>query len=104
MEAGDAEALALWKEFRDLSIIEYKKIYGTATIVSLPFVFVHLLNSFILFVVGKSFMLAAARLNVSFDIFSGESQVGGGMEAAFAIMKDKNLLSLSKVRFLLRFA
>lgn len=28
MEAGDEKALALWKEFRDLSIIEYKRIYG----------------------------------------------------------------------------
>jgi len=28
MEQGDEEALALWKKFRDLSIVEYKKMYA----------------------------------------------------------------------------
>ncbi len=42
MEDGDAEALALWQRFRDLSIIKYKDIYN--------------------------------RLNIEFDIYSGESQ------------------------------
>ncbi|BGP13532.1 arginyl-tRNA synthetase [Rhodosporidiobolus nylandii] len=43
MEAGDEEAVALWKKFRDLSIVKYKETY--------------------------------ARLNIYFDIYSGESQV-----------------------------
>lgn len=43
MEDGDAEALALWKRFRDLSIEKYKQTY--------------------------------ARLNIDFDVYSGESQV-----------------------------
>lgn len=60
MEAGDADALKMWSEFRSLSIVEYEKIYK--------------------------------RLGVSFDIFSGESQVSDGMEAAFEVMKAKNLL------------
>jgi arginyl-tRNA synthetase len=42
MEEGDPHALALWKRFRDLSIVKYKEIYK--------------------------------RLNVHFDVFSGESQ------------------------------
>lgn len=41
MEDGDQEALALWRRFRDLSIVKYKDVY--------------------------------ARLNVDFDIYSGES-------------------------------
>lgn len=44
MEDGDSGALALWKQFRDLSIDKYKKTY--------------------------------ARLNIDFDDYSGESQVG----------------------------
>lgn len=44
MEDGDPEALALWQQFRDLSIAKYKKTY--------------------------------ARLNIEFDVYSGESQVG----------------------------
>ncbi|GAA6042570.1 hypothetical protein JCM8097_003136 [Rhodosporidiobolus ruineniae] len=43
MEAGDEEAVGLWKKFRDLSIVKYKETY--------------------------------ARLNIYFDIYSGESQV-----------------------------
>jgi len=39
--AGDPDALALWKRFRDLSIEEYKLVYK--------------------------------RLNVEFDVYSGES-------------------------------
>lgn len=42
MENGDADAIALWREFRDLSIEKYKEIYN--------------------------------RLNIAFDIYSGESQ------------------------------
>ena len=42
MEDGDAEALAIWQRFRDLSIVKYKDIYN--------------------------------RLNIEFDIYSGESQ------------------------------
>jgi len=64
MEAGDKDALALWSEFRELSIVEYKKTY--------------------------------ARLGVSFDIFSGESQVSSGMEKAFALMQQKNLVHVSQ--------
>lgn len=64
MEAGDAEALKLWGEFRDLSIREYEKMY--------------------------------ARLGVSFDVFSGESQVSDGMEAAFALMQAKKLLFVNE--------
>lgn len=43
MEDGDADALALWQKFRDLSISKYKQTY--------------------------------ARLNIDFDVYSGESQV-----------------------------
>ncbi|KAH7326735.1 arginyl-tRNA synthetase [Stachybotrys elegans] len=43
MTDGDKDALALWKRFRDLSIVRYKETY--------------------------------ARLNINFDVFSGESQV-----------------------------
>lgn len=43
MEDGEPEALALWQQFRDLSIKKYQKTY--------------------------------ARLNIDFDVYSGESQV-----------------------------
>lgn len=43
MEDGDPEALALWQQFRDMSIKKYQKTY--------------------------------ARLNIEFDVYSGESQV-----------------------------
>ncbi|KIW22125.1 arginine-tRNA ligase [Cladophialophora immunda] len=43
MEEGDPEALALWQQFRDMSIKKYQNTY--------------------------------ARLNIEFDIYSGESQV-----------------------------
>lgn len=86
MEAGDKEALALWAEFRDLSIVEYKKIYGWDSLGLAP--------------PQSSRRVAvsscAARLGVTFDVFSGESQVSDGMEAAFALMKEKNLVHLSQ--------
>jgi hypothetical protein len=62
--AGDEEALALWRKFRDLSIVEYKKIYG--------------------------------RLNVSFDVYSGESLQGPGMVRALKELEEKTLLEDSK--------
>ncbi|KAL4878036.1 hypothetical protein BJY04DRAFT_196930 [Aspergillus karnatakaensis] len=43
MEDGDADALALWRRFRDLSIAKYRETY--------------------------------ARLNIDFDVYSGESQI-----------------------------
>ncbi|KAL4785420.1 hypothetical protein BJX76DRAFT_347056 [Aspergillus varians] len=43
MEDGDADALALWRRFRDLSISKYRQTY--------------------------------ARLNIDFDVYSGESQI-----------------------------
>ncbi|KAF3279362.1 hypothetical protein TWF132_000633 [Orbilia oligospora] len=60
MEDGEPNALALWKRFRDLSIIKCEKVY--------------------------------ARLNIKFDIYSGESQVGGDtMAKASQIMEDKGI-------------
>lgn len=60
MEKGDQDALGLWKQFRDLSIDEYKKIYN--------------------------------RLNIHFDIYSGESQFGNEMEEEIKVLEEKNLL------------
>lgn len=62
MENGDEEALSLWRKFRDLSIVEYKKIYK--------------------------------RLNITFDVYSGESLQSEGMEEAFKILVDKGIGSL----------
>lgn len=64
MENGDEDALALWRQFRDLSIAEYKRIYG--------------------------------RLNVAFDVYSGESLQGPGMLRAMQELEDKKLLSEDK--------
>ncbi|GAA99174.1 uncharacterized protein L969DRAFT_93636 [Mixia osmundae IAM 14324] len=50
MENGDQESLALWREFRDLSIEKYKQVY--------------------------------ARLNITFDIYAGESLVSAESQAA----------------------
>ncbi|GAA5952188.1 hypothetical protein JCM21900_006937 [Sporobolomyces salmonicolor] len=50
MEAGDEAAVALWKKFRDLSIVKYKDTY--------------------------------ARLNIYFDVYSGESQVSQASQTA----------------------
>ncbi|KAF7730865.1 hypothetical protein EC973_001383 [Apophysomyces ossiformis] len=63
MEDGDEEALALWRRFRDLSIVKYQEVYG--------------------------------RLNIKFDIYSGESQVSEGMGRAMALLEKCNLLTES---------
>ncbi len=60
MEAGNGEALALWKRFRELSIAKYKEIY--------------------------------ARLNISFDIYSGESFFEEHMVHSIAELREKGLL------------
>ncbi|KAG2175965.1 hypothetical protein INT44_000443 [Umbelopsis vinacea] len=60
MEDGDEEALALWRRFRDLSIVKYKETY--------------------------------ARLNIEYDVYSGESQVGDGMRRALEMLHELNLL------------
>jgi len=60
MEAGDANAVALWKRFRELSIEKYKDAY--------------------------------ARLNIEYDVYSGESQVSKeAMETVKTMMKEKGL-------------
>lgn len=64
MEDGDESALALWRRFRDLSIVKYKEVY--------------------------------ARLNIEFDVYSGESQVGEAMNEALEKLKSCNLLSDSE--------
>lgn len=57
---GDADALALWRRFRDLSIAKYKEVY--------------------------------ARLNVHFDVYSGESLYGEAMKEQVTAMQVKGLL------------
>ncbi|KAI8368287.1 uncharacterized protein BYT42DRAFT_539504 [Radiomyces spectabilis] len=64
MEDGDESALALWRRFRDLSIVKYKEVYG--------------------------------RLNIHFDVYSGESQVGEGMERAMKVLESCGLLQESE--------
>ncbi|KAI8340647.1 hypothetical protein BC941DRAFT_371019 [Chlamydoabsidia padenii] len=64
MEDGDETALALWRRFRDFSIIKYQQVYG--------------------------------RLNIAFDVYSGESQVGQGMEEAMAMLQSTGLLQDSE--------
>ncbi|KAK7417217.1 arginyl-tRNA synthetase [Neonectria magnoliae] len=60
MTDGDADAVAIWKRFRDLSIVRYKKTY--------------------------------ARLNIEFDVYSGESQVPeSDMENAAKVLHDKGV-------------
>ncbi|KAJ3374006.1 hypothetical protein HDU91_000062 [Kappamyces sp. JEL0680] len=62
MEDGDEAALAIWKKFRDLSIVAYKDIY--------------------------------ARINVEFDIYSGESQYSlGQMRGVLDELQEKKLLT-----------
>ncbi|KAI8364396.1 hypothetical protein BD560DRAFT_373139 [Blakeslea trispora] len=64
MEDGSEDALALWRRFRDLSIVKYREIY--------------------------------ARLNIHFDVYSGESQVGEGMAKALQMLEACNLLEESE--------
>ncbi|KAI8148641.1 hypothetical protein BJV82DRAFT_592806 [Fennellomyces sp. T-0311] len=64
MEDGQEEALALWRRFRDLSIVKYREIYG--------------------------------RLNITFDVYSGESQVGDGMDRAMKQLEESGLLQDSE--------
>ncbi|KAJ2055277.1 arginyl-tRNA synthetase, partial [Coemansia sp. S155-1] len=64
MEDGDETALALWRRFRELSIVKYKDTY--------------------------------ARLNINFDVYSGESQVGEGMTRAMAMLEECGLIAESE--------
>ncbi|KAL8284193.1 hypothetical protein RQP46_004942 [Phenoliferia psychrophenolica] len=65
MEDGDKDAVALWKKFRDLSIVKYKDAY--------------------------------ARLNIHFDIYSGESQVShAGQTAAIEQLSTVGITEESK--------
>ncbi|PVU85602.1 hypothetical protein BB560_006974 [Smittium megazygosporum] len=59
MEDGDAEALAIWKRFRDLSIKKYIETYE--------------------------------KLNIHFDVYSGESQIGPGMVKGEQLLKEKGI-------------
>jgi len=64
MEDGDTDAIALWREFRDLSIEKYKEIYH--------------------------------RLNIAFDIYSGESQFSQSqMQSVIDELHDLGLLTPS---------
>ncbi|KAG2237721.1 hypothetical protein BDF21DRAFT_360866 [Thamnidium elegans] len=64
MEDGDETALALWRRFRDLSIVKYRDIYS--------------------------------RLNIHFDVYSGESQVGKGMAEAMKLLHECKILEESE--------
>lgn len=60
MEDSDPEALALWRKFRDLSIVKYKQTF--------------------------------ARLNIDFDVYSGESQITSeSMNAAYKRMEEAGI-------------
>ncbi|KAJ9653159.1 arginyl-tRNA synthetase [Neophaeococcomyces mojaviensis] len=73
MEDGDPEALALWKQFRDLSIDKYKKTY--------------------------------ARLNIEFDVYSGESQVDTQkIDNVLASLKQQKIAEESEGAILIDFA
>lgn len=61
MEDGDENALGLWREMREMSIVEYKKIYD--------------------------------RLNVSFQVYGGESLQSQGMVKQLAILEEKKMLT-----------
>lgn len=65
MEDGEADALALWRRFRELSIAKYKQTY--------------------------------ARLNIDFDVYSGESQVKKeSMENAYKAMESAGVTESSE--------
>ncbi|KAJ1968859.1 arginyl-tRNA synthetase [Dispira parvispora] len=64
MEDGDQDALQLWQEFRDMSIVKYKETY--------------------------------TRLNINFDVYSGESQVTYGMQRALESLDEKGLIKESE--------
>lgn len=73
MTDGDADAVALWRRFRDLSIVRYKKTY--------------------------------ARLNIEFDVYSGESQVPeADMEDAAKILSEKGISEDSNGAVLIDFS
>lgn len=65
MEAGDEEALSIWRRLRDLSISKYKETY--------------------------------ARLNIEFDVYSGESQASESMaQEMLKELKQKDLITEDK--------
>jgi len=73
MEDGDPDALALWKQFRDLSIDKYKKTY--------------------------------ARLNIEFDVYSGESQVDNGeIDKVLTSLKEQKIAEESEGAILIDFS
>ena len=72
MEEGDADALALWKRFRDVCITSYADLY--------------------------------ARLNISFDEYSGESEVSHETVAEVeSILKDKGVYDDSEEAWVINF-
>lgn len=73
MEDGEPEALALWQQFRDLSIKKYQKTY--------------------------------ARLNIDFDVYSGESQVKAEtMKAVLDNLKAQKIAEESEGAILIDFS
>lgn len=62
---GDEKSVALWRKFRDLSIVKYKETY--------------------------------ARLNIYFDIYSGESQVGQeSQDNALKVLQEQGVVEDSQ--------
>ena len=64
MEDGEEDAIALWRRFRDLSIVKYHEIYD--------------------------------RLNVRFDVYSGESMYGEAMKAILTELAEKEIIEDDK--------
>ena len=72
MEDGEPEAIALWNQFRDMSIEKYKKTY--------------------------------ARLNIAFDVYSGESQVASDqIDKVLQDLKEKNIAEESEGAIIIDF-
>ncbi|KAF8545190.1 hypothetical protein BDD12DRAFT_871871 [Trichophaea hybrida] len=72
MEAGDTDAVALWKRFRELSIEKYKDTYS--------------------------------RLNISYDVYSGESQVSKeAMDTVTRLMTEKGVSEESEGAVIVNF-
>ncbi|KAI5465386.1 hypothetical protein BGZ63DRAFT_373448 [Mariannaea sp. PMI_226] len=73
MTDGDETAVALWKRFRDLSIVRYKQTYS--------------------------------RLNIEYDVYSGESQVPeSDMEISAKVLADKGVSEDSNGAVLIDFS
>ena len=99
LEQHESEAVSLWQQFREITVDEYQRVYKVrpAGIIPIPIMsFLSWLQSTVLMSNVRFIFKSFQRLNVHFDIYSGESFHQHGAQEVVQQLQSRGLLKTSE--------